>query len=263
MGAFPDLILLALRFLLAPLLVATASLAARRWGDRIGGIIAAMPFVAGPLLLVISLDRGSDFGSRSALSALSGITALAVFAVGYAHLARVLRWTAALPLGWLLYLFAAALLHGLHTGVAARLVGALASLWLAKALLPSVGMPTESSSPRHKPSWDLPARMISAGVLVCTVASLSNTLGPTWSGLLTPFPIATTILVSFSHAQNGHPAVARMLDGFIPALTGLALFFATLSVGLVPLGIAWGFTVALGVAIATQSALLGLTPSRG
>ncbi len=250
------MILLALRFLLAPVLVAGASLASRKWGDSVGGWLAAFPFVAGPLLLVMTLEHGPEFGANSALSALSGITALAVFAVCYAHLARRIHWAVALPIGWSLYLGSAALMHPLERGFPARLVGALASLWLAKILLPRNPPTTESDEIRRPPAWDLAARMASAATLVGTVATLSEALGPSWSGLLTPFPIATTILVAFAHAQDGHPAVARMLTGFIPALSGLALFFATLSVALVPLGLLGGFGLALGASSLAQTLLL-------
>jgi hypothetical protein len=256
MGTFPGMIPLLLRFLLAPILVAAASLATRRWGDRVGGWLAAFPFVAGPLLLVMSLENGLEFGAESALSALSGITALAVFAVCYAHLARAIHWTLALPVGWALYLVSAALMHNMETGVIPRLAGALTSLWLARRLLPRNPPCEESDDVRHTPWWDLIARMGSAAVLVGTVATLSEWMGPSWSGLLTPFPIATTILVAFAHAQDGHPAVSRMLEGFIPALSGLALFFATLSVSLVGFGLAGGFLAALSASLFVQIVLL-------
>jgi len=250
------MILTLLRFLLAPILVAAASLATRRWGDRVGGWLAAFPFVAGPLLLVMSLDHGVEFGAKSALAALSGITALAVFAVCYAHLARAIHWTLALPVGWSLYLLSAALLRPMELGMPGRLAGALASLWLARWLLPRQGPTQEKDEIRHIPSWDLLARMGSAAALVGTVATLSAWMGPSWSGLLTPFPIATTILVAFAHAQDGHPAVSRMLEGFIPALSGLAFFFATLAVCLVRFGLVGGFCAALTASVVVQMALL-------
>ncbi|HQF54325.1 MAG TPA: hypothetical protein PK208_04335 [Fibrobacteria bacterium] len=250
------MMLLALRFLLAPALVAAASLASRKWGESVGGWLAAFPFVAGPLLLVMTLEHGTRFGASSALSALSGITALAVFAVCYAHLARRIHWSLALPIGWSLYLGSAALMRPLEHGLVASLLGAFSSLWLATALLPRNPPTTDSDEPRQPPWWDLLARMASAAALVGSVATLSERLGPSWSGLLTPFPISTTILVAFAHAQDGHPAVARMLTGFLPALSGLTLFFATLSVVLVPLGPWAGFSLALAVAVATQALLL-------
>ncbi len=249
--------LLVLRFCLAPLLVAAASLATRKWGARVGGWIAALPFVAGPLLLVISLENGPAFGAKSALAALSGITALAVFAVGYAHLSRALPWALALPIGWSLYLLSAAAMRPVEVGWIARLAGALASLWFASRLLPKNQHQTVSDVIAQPPTWDLVARMGSAALMVGTVASLSNLLGPAWSGLLAPFPVATTILVAFAHAQNGHLAVARLLGGFLPALSGLAFFFAILSISLVRCGLAAGFAMALTASVATQLGLLG------
>jgi hypothetical protein len=247
---------LLLRFLLAPMLVAGASLATRRWGDRVGGWLAAFPFVAGPLLLVMTLEHGLEFGAMSALSALSGITALAVFAVCYAHLARAFHWAVALPIGWVLYLLSAALMHPMQSGIVARLAGALISLWLARQFLPHAEHLETATTARRIPAWDLAARMGSAALLVGSVATLSKLLGPTWSGLLTPFPIATTILVGFAHAQGGPPAVSRMLDGFLPALAGLAFFFASLSACLVRFGLLGGFLTAIGASVSVQLLLL-------
>ncbi len=252
----------ALRFLLAPILVAFASLAARRWGARVGGLVAALPFVAGPLLFVITFEHGTLFGAQAASAALSGIAALAVFAVAYAHLSRALRWPAALVAGWALYLGSAALLRPLEAGTPARLVGALASLWVARALLPARSTDAAETQDGQKPSWDIPARMGSSALLVGGIASLSEALGPSWSGLLAPFPIATTILVAFAHAQEGPAAVVRLLEGFLPALAGLALFFAVLAVTLPIWGIAAGFAAAFAAALATQAAMLVIRPAR-
>jgi hypothetical protein len=44
---------LALKLLLAPLLVVASSLAGRRWGPRLAGILVVLPIVAGPILLIL------------------------------------------------------------------------------------------------------------------------------------------------------------------------------------------------------------------
>lgn len=220
-----------LRFLLAPLLVGAASLAARRWGDTVGGWIAALLFVAGPLLLVMALEQGPAFAAASACTAISGIVALALFALVYAHVCRKLSWPVALATGWIAYLGCAASMRPFTFGVWPRLAGALAALVLARWLLPDSRQEPPRAA-RTTPAWNLPARMGSAALLVGTVATLARLMGPSWSGLLTPFPIATTILVAFSHAQDGPDAVARMLRGYMPALTGLAFFFAILALEL-------------------------------
>ena len=243
-----------LRLLLAPLLVGLASLAARRWGDRAGGWIAALPFVAGPLLFIVALEQGPRFAAQAATTAISGIVALAVFALVYARTCSRLPWWMSLLVGWASYMLVAALLRPWNGPIWERLATSFASLWLCQRLLPAAS-PDDSRTTPWK--YDLPVRMVSAAALVATVAGLARAMGPAWSGLLAPFPVATTILVVFSQLQKGPEAVSRLLQGFLPALAGLALFFAVLSRAL-ELGIAAGFCLALLAALAAQGANLVL-----
>jgi hypothetical protein len=60
-------VLLILKFLLAPGLVALASLAGRRWGLKVGGAIAGFPVVVGPILFFFAVEQGSGFASVAAL----------------------------------------------------------------------------------------------------------------------------------------------------------------------------------------------------
>jgi hypothetical protein len=243
-----------LRLLLAPVLVGFASLAARRWGDRAGGWIAALPFVAGPLLFIVALEQGARFAAQAATTAISGIVALAVFALVYARICTRQSWWISLLAGWASYMLVAALLRPWNGPVWERLVTTFAGLWICQRLLPSVRHDDSRTAPWP---YDLPVRMVSASVLVATVAGLARAMGPAWSGLLAPFPVATTILVVFSQLQKGPEAVSRLLQGFLPALAGLVLFFAVLSRAL-ELGIAAGFCLALLAALAAQGAILAL-----
>ena len=53
--------LLLLKLLLAPLLVGLATLAARRWGPKIGGIVVGLPLSTGPIFLFLAIDQGLGF----------------------------------------------------------------------------------------------------------------------------------------------------------------------------------------------------------
>src|SRR3954468_2789753 len=55
---------------LAPALVGAATLAARRWGERTGGLVSAFPAIVGPGLLVTALEHGAAFAGRAASGAL-------------------------------------------------------------------------------------------------------------------------------------------------------------------------------------------------
>lgn len=47
---------LLLKLTLAPLLVALATLVARRWGPKVGGIVVGLPLSTGPIFLFLAID---------------------------------------------------------------------------------------------------------------------------------------------------------------------------------------------------------------
>ena len=98
--------------------------------------------------------------------------------------------------------------------------------------------------------------MISAVALVLTTTALARRLGPTLSGALTPFPIALTILMAFTHAQQGPPTTIRFLRGFFPGMWSFAAFCLVTTLGLAPLGKWLGFALALASVIPIQLAVL-------
>lgn len=55
--------LLAAKILLSPLCVIAVSLAGRRWGVAVAGVLGGLPVVAGPILLVETILHGRDFGA--------------------------------------------------------------------------------------------------------------------------------------------------------------------------------------------------------
>ena len=76
--------LVALKVLLAPALVAMATLVARRHGPALGGWLSALPVIAGPVLLVFVVEHGADFAQQAARGTLMGLVALSAFIVAYA-----------------------------------------------------------------------------------------------------------------------------------------------------------------------------------
>jgi hypothetical protein len=57
-------VLLVLKLVLVPGLVAGVTLGARRWGPAIGGWLTALPLVAGPTLFFLAIEQSSTAGSR-------------------------------------------------------------------------------------------------------------------------------------------------------------------------------------------------------
>ena len=83
--------LLILKLLVAPGLVAGVTLAVRRWGPAIGGWLSGMPVVAGPVLVFITIEQGAAFGAQAAHATLAGLIGTIAFTVVYARTSVLMR----------------------------------------------------------------------------------------------------------------------------------------------------------------------------
>lgn len=250
--------LLALKVLLAPALVGAASLVGRRFGPRAGGLAAALPIVAGPTLLFFALEQGPAFGAAAARSTLVGLVPLTAFCLVHARLARALRLPRPLaaPLclaaGWAAFLAVAALLRPVHVPPWAAPLAGAAALAAGLALVPDV--PSDGAAPRrHHPLLALALRMLAAAALVTALTALAGRLGPTWSGLLTPFPVASSVVVIGTHLADGPARLAETLRGFLLGLQGFVAFLTTLAFGLAPLGLAGAFAIGLAASLGVSA----------
>jgi hypothetical protein len=251
----PGMGLLVVKLTLAPAFVVGASLVLRRFGPRIGGLIAGLPVVAGPILLIYALAHGRAFASGAAAGTLLGLISLTAFLVVYSRAGAHASWPVTLLAGWLTFAVATVLLSIVSISVGAALALAIAGVLAGLVVLPH---PPGTESAYALAPWDLPLRAACAAVLVLTLAAVSGWLGPQLSGLLAPFPIIATVLATFTHAQHGIDDVRRMSRGMVAGFCAFALFCFTVSVALRTLDIATSFALATVIALATQAVMLRL-----
>ncbi|HVC08063.1 MAG TPA: hypothetical protein VND98_10830 [Solirubrobacterales bacterium] len=249
------MILLA-KVLLAPLCVVAVSLAGRRWGTAIAGVLGGLPVVAGPILLVITLVHGPSFGADAAAGTLLGLCALATFVVVYGRVSASLGPAASVICGWTGFLAAVAVLDQIQPPdlIALALAGASFAIGLAMLAAPAA----EPAEIGAFPLWDLPARGLAAMGLVLVLTTASGSLGPNLSGLLAPFPIITSVLAVFTHAHGGRAQVRVLLRNFLVGFYGFASFCFVLAIGLGRLGSGAAFLVAIAVAVTVQAAVFAL-----
>ncbi len=245
------------KIVLAPAFVMAASLAVRRYGARIGGLVGGLPAVAGPILLVYALDHGRAFATEAAAGTLLGLVSLLVFIVTYTHLASRVGWGLSLIFGWGAFFVMTGALSTVTLGVDPALAVVLAAVALTLLALP--GAREERPGEGRIPAWDLPLRALSAMALVLALTALAGQLGPKLSGLLAPFPVIASVLAVFTHAQHGEQDLLRIMRGFVMGLVAYALFCFVLSVSLGSLGIAEAFLLATVAALATQAVALTVT----
>jgi hypothetical protein len=246
--------LLAVKALLAPSFVVGASLAARRFGPTVGGLLAGLPVVAGPILLVYGLEHGRSFAAAAATGTLLGLVSLTAFVVVYGRLARNVPWPVSLLAGWTAFGVCTAAFSTLSIEASIALALACAGFLCGLLLLPRPhGRWRPGVAPR---AWDLPLRAGCALALVLALTAAAGWLGPQLSGLLAPFPIIASVLATFTHAQQGAEEALRLLRGLLTGFFAFALFCATLALALVPAGMAVAFVLATAVACLTQALLL-------
>lgn len=248
---------LATKLLLAPAFVVAASLAARHYGPRIGGLVGGLPVVAGPILLVFALDHGPVFAAGAAAGTLLGLVSLLAFIVVYAHLASHVRWWWSLVLGWGAFFAMTAALSAVTLGADSALAVVLVAIALTLLVLPQPR--GERSGSVALPAWDLPLRALSALALVLALTAVAGQLGPKLSGLLAPFPVITSVLAVFTHAQHGERELHLIMRGLVVGFVAYALFCFVLAVSLEALGIADGFLLATLAALATQAVTVTVT----
>lgn len=226
--------LLATKLILAPSLVVLASLVERRFGHQMAGWTAGFPLVAGPVLLFFWWEQGPVFTADAATRTLFALVSLSAFCLSYAWISRHTTVLPSLVLGWTAYAVSTVALAGVRAGWMAGLAAALVALTAARQLLPRAG--DAAVAPRPRLRGELAWRAAAAAALVLTLTGLAHLLGPAWSGLLVPFPVASTVLLVAAHRGVADPAVVRLLSGLLLGLLGFSMFCAMLAFGLV----AWG-----------------------
>jgi hypothetical protein len=246
-------VLLVLKIIVVPMLIISVTLAGRRWGPRVGGVLASFPLVTGPVLFFLATEQSEVFAAEAARATLVSLIAVSASALAYAWACLRASWWISLAASWGSFALLILVLHRVHWAAFAAFAAALGSFMLARALLPSA---RGSARPATRTAWDLPLRMISAVALVLTTTALARRLGPTLSGAVTSFPIALTILMAFTHVQQGPPTTIRFLRGFFPGMWSFSAFCLVTTLALAPLGKWLGFALALASVIPIQMAVL-------
>jgi hypothetical protein len=246
--------LIALKLIATPLLIAAATLAARRWGQTIGGWLVGLPLTSGPVSLFLALDQGTSFAAAATLGSLQGVIAQSLFCLLFARLISSLGWPSTLVLASFAYVAAGALFHALALPLSALFILDLPILALSLLAMPA-SRPS-GPLPIVVPRWDLPARMMVATVLVLGLTALAPALGPAVSGLAASFPVLATTLAVFATRSYGAAHAVQALRGLVLGLYAFAACFFAIGETLVALGVAASFSLGIAAALAVQGASL-------
>jgi hypothetical protein len=249
----------------APLLAAAATVACRRWGARVGGVVSAFPAIVGPVLLVAALAHGAGFAAKAANGTLLGLLTLSAFALAYGRFALRGGWRLSLAVAWTCAGLAAATvaLVGHAIGEPAGLVVATVSLGLAYRMLPRAGGNSPVRASLMLSRGEIPLRMALTALLVTALAAAADRLGPLVGGVLAALPVLASVLAVFTHRQLGSDAVIALLRGMVAGMVGFVAFCEVIAVLIVPAGLSTAFAMATIAALVVQSVTAYLPAGEG
>lgn len=236
--------ILAAKLLIAPTVMVAATLAGRRWGDAVSGWLIGLPVTSGPLVLIVALEHGRHFASRTATGSLSGVVAEAAFCVGWFAAQRRGRFAA------------------LTSASAAFAIAALATHWLPYLALPPTGVlalvvalrvlppfAPRSEASLRTPRWDLVARVLVTVAIVLLLTGFATTIGARLTGLLAVYPLYSAVLALFAAG-----AALGLLRGLLFGLFSFLAFYAVLAPLLVHVSTGAAFACAIAAGLVTQAA---------
>jgi hypothetical protein len=243
----------ALKLVVTPLLIAAATLVARRWGPGVGGLLAGFPLTSAPVSVFLALEQGPAFAARAAVGTLLGLAACGIFCLAYGHAARRVGWLLSACFGLAVFGMCLALL----STVPASLPAAFALVCLTLGLVAASLSTTAGAVGGVKsPPWDLPLRMVVAPGVVLLLTAAASHLGPMMSGLLSPVPVFFLVMAVFAQRSQGPEASVRLLRGGVIGSFAFALFFLVVGALLGRLGMGATYAVASLGALAVNGAAL-------
>ena len=245
---------LLLKLTLAPLLVALATLVARRWGPKVGGIVVGLPLSTGPIFLFLAIDQGLGFAERACIGILFGLVGLAAFALVYTAVSRYAGWGVSIILAVVAFFLVSASVGSYTlTGAIEAAIAAYAALILAAWLIPRsrVGATRLAS-----PWWDIWFRMIAAATLTLAITAAAERLGPTFSGIVGTYPVVSTVATTFTHHRFGRDAAIAMVRGSVLSWIGFVSCFLVIGLALKPYGLAASLGLAALATVGTTILVL-------
>ena len=245
--------LLLLKLTLAPMLVAIATLATRRWGPSVGGILVGLPLSTAPIFLFLAIDQGLDFAERATIGILFGLVGVAAFAIVYVLASRRVRWPASLALAAAAFFAASASAGQLQAGVFEAALAAYAALLAVVAL---IRRPQLQAVKIPSPWWDIWFRMAAAAALTLAITAAADRLGPLLSGIIGTYPVVTTVVTTFTHHQLGRETAVTMIRGSVLSWFAFVSCFLAIGLTLKSHGLAASLCVGALAAVATTVAVL-------
>lgn len=235
-----------------PVLVALATLAIRRWGPAVGGLLMGLPLMTGPTSAFLAIDQGVAFAAASTIGILLAVASMGPYSLVFYWSAPRVHWLTCLGLAMAAFSVTSWGLQRFPVDLRQAAALAAGALLVAFFLMPRVSAPPRAPAP---PWWDLPFRMIVTALLVVSVTLLAERLGPRLSGIVATLPIISCVVLTFTLQQAGALTARAVLRPIVLSMLSFVAFFLVVGETIATLGIGTGYAIATAVTIVLSLSL--------
>lgn len=214
-----------IKMISTPLVVLLLSLAARRWGNIIGGIACGLPLTSAPISLYLALEQGASFAGHAATSAQSGIGAALFSYASYVIVSKYCNTLLASTGAVCIYALSSVILLWIARSDISIMVCGV-TIYAVMRVTTATGEEATKVCPSR---FDLPARLIASTALVLVVTVFADKLGYKISGILSPVPVVAWPLIVFAHIQSGRAEAVATIRGATAGSVGLIAFYLIIS----------------------------------
>jgi hypothetical protein len=200
------MLLLVLRLVSAPLVILAATMAQRRFGHAVSGLIVGLPLTSLPLLWLVALGHGTPFAGSMSAALLTASSAQMALIWSYARLARHLSPLAAAAGSVAVFTVLATLTQALHPSAP---VAAL--LGVASCVLALRAWPTLEAVPAIEGHYRVGVRVALVTLFTLVVVSFAGWMGPQLAGLVAALPALSLVMAVVTHRELGASATSHFL----------------------------------------------------
>ncbi|MGA7834337.1 MAG: hypothetical protein WCA31_03940 [Acidimicrobiales bacterium] len=205
------MLFLVLRIIIGPLGVLVGTIAQRRLGHAVGGLVIGLPLTSLPLLGLVALQRGSAFTGSMTTAILIGSIAEGLVLWTYAHMTTRFSPVIALTGTLALFTISLVLLGTLHLSAITAGVLTAAGFALALRWWPTTNADESVPSGRSR----LAARVVAATIFTVIIVTMAGKLGALLSGLVDALPMTTMLMAFMTHQEQGSEAASRFVRGVL------------------------------------------------
>ena len=232
--------------LLAPTVMATATLIERRQGAGAAGWVAALPVSFAVAVVAVTLEASTAPASAMALSAATHVPAQIAFAIVFAGVLTRRGLVVGAAAGALTYVACSIAIAGAPDGL--MVTTAIPALALAPRFM--TGERARPASPRRWPTTV--ATCAAASVVVGAAIVTMRLAGPEAAGAVAAFPTLSTALAVAVVTRDGPAAGAQALSGLVRSLPCYLAFCLVVVIAAPSFGVA---AAALGLLACAAAAL--------